>query len=197
MERPTSEPESILLKDLAKEYYRLQFLVLDTKVEERDPYMDEVLASFPYVNGGLFADETIEIPNFKQEICDLLLRKASKSKSQISPTIFGAVFESTLNPDTRRSSGMHYTSIENIHKVIDPLFLDELRKEFGEIKAVKVPKVRNDKAEAFRVKLSKLTFFNPACGSGNFLTETYISLRRLENEALYLVSGGQYRFCGG
>ncbi len=284
MEKPTGEPESILLKDLAKEYYRLQFLVeeksellhreeqisiqagdlvgklydailkqyinpedkkslhslnilcvrlvfclyaedsgifgehlkfhnyikrfaprdvrralidlfriLDTQIEDRDPYMDEGLASFPYVNGGLFADENIEIPNFTQEICDLLLRKASEDFdwSQISPTIFGAVFESTLNPDTRRSGGMHYTSIENIHKVIDPLFLDELREEFEAIKAIKVPKVRNDKAEAFRVKLSKLTFFDPACGSGNFLTETYISLRRLENEALFLVSGGQ------
>ena len=279
MEKPTGEPESILLKDLAKEYYRLQFLVeeknellhreeqisiqagelvgklydailkqyihpddkaslhslnilcvrlvfclyaedsgifgehlkfhnyiksfapkdvrralielfrvLDTKTEERDPYMDEVLASFPYVNGGLFADDNIEIPNFTQEIVDLLLHKASEDFdwSQISPTIFGAVFESTLNPETRRSGGMHYTSIENIHKVIDPLFLDELREEFETIKAIKVPKIRNDKAEAFRDRLSKLTFFDPACGSGNFLTETYISLRRLENEALKL-----------
>ena len=155
--------------------------------------MDEVLASFPYVNGGLFADENIEIPNFTQEIVDLLLHKASEDFdwSQISPTIFGAVFESTLNPETRRSGGMHYTSIENIHKVIDPLFLDELREEFDAIKALKVPKIRNDKAEAFREKLSKLTFFDPACGSGNFLTETYISLRRLENEALMLVTDGQ------
>lgn len=122
-----------------------------------------------------------------------MLRKASENFdwSQISPTIFGAVFESTLNPDTRRSGGMHYTSIENIHKVIDPLFLDELREEFEAIKAIKVPKLRNDKVEAFREKLSQLTFLDPACGSGNFLTETYISLRRLENEALYLVSGGQ------
>ena len=287
MEKPTGEPESILLKDLAKEYYRLQFLVeekdellhreeqisiqagelvgklydailkqyvdptdpktlhslnilcvrivfclyaedagifgehlkfhnyikkiadkdvddvrealiklfrvLDQPLNKRDPYLKADLASFPYVNGGLFADEDIEIPNFTQDIVDLLLRKASEDFdwSQISPTIFGAVFESTLNPETRRSGGMHYTSIENIHKVIDPLFLDELREEFDEIKALKVPKIRNDKAEAFREKLSNLTFFDPACGSGNFLTETYISLRRLENEALELVTGGQ------
>ena len=285
MEKPTGEPDSILLKDLAKEYYRLKFLVdnksdllhreeqisiqagelvgklydailkqyidpenkkslhslnilcvrlvfclyaedsgifgehlkfhdyikrfaprdvrralidlfqvLDTRIEDRDPYMDEGLASFPYVNGGLFADENIEVPNFTQEICDLLLRKASEDFdwSQISPTIFGAVFESTLNPETRRSGGMHYTSIENIHKVIDPLFLDELREEFEKIKAIKVTKTRNERAEAFRVKLSKLTFFDPACGSGNFLTETYISLRRLENQALDLVARGQF-----
>lgn len=284
MEKPTGEPESILLKDLGKEYYRLQFLVeeksellhreeqisikagelvgklydailkqyihpdseetlrslnmlcvrlvfclyaedagifgghlkfhnyiksfsvkdvrralidlfrvLDTKTEERDPYMDDALAAFPYVNGGLFADENIEIPNMTQDIVDLLLHNASEDFdwSQISPTIFGAVFESTLNPETRRSGGMHYTSIENIHKVIDPLFLDELREELAEIKALKVPKIRNDKAEAFREKLSKLTFFDPACGSGNFLTETYISLRRLENEALEIINEGQ------
>ncbi|MBQ4115858.1 MAG: class I SAM-dependent DNA methyltransferase [Clostridia bacterium] len=277
MEKPTGEPESILLKDLGKEYYRLQFLVeeksellhheeqisiqagelvgklydailkqyinpedkaslhilnilcvrlvfclyaedsgifgehlkfhnyiksfapkdvrralidlfrvLDTKIEDRDSYMDKDLASFPYVNGGLFADENIEIPNFTQEIVDLLLHKASEDFdwSQISPTIFGAVFESTLNPETRRSGGMHYTSIENIHKVIDPLFLDELREKFAEIKALKVTKTSKERAEAFCDKLSKLTFFDPACGSGNFLTETYISLRRLENEAL-------------
>ena len=169
------------------------FKVLDQKTGERDPYLDEALDSFPYVNGGLFADENIEIPNFTQEIVDLLLRKASEDFdwSQISPTIFGAVFESTLNPETRRSGGMHYTSIENIHKVIDPLFLTELRKEFDEIKSLKVTKIRNDKAEAFRDKLSKLIFFDPACGSGNFLTETYISLRRLENEALKLINENQ------
>ena len=179
-------------KDVRKALIEL-FKVLDTKYEERDPYLDESLASFPYVNGGLFADENIEIPNFTQEIVDLLLHKASEDFdwSQISPTIFGAVFESTLNPETRRSGGMHYTSIENIHKVIDPLFLDELREEFDTIKSLKVAKVRNDKADAFREKLSKLTFFDPACGSGNFLTETYISLRRLENEALKLIFADQ------
>ena len=165
------------------------FRVLDTKEEDRDPYIDESLKAFPYVNGGLFADDSIEIPNFTQEIVDLLLHNASEDFdwAEISPTIFGAVFESTLNPETRRSGGMHYTSIENIHKVTDPLFLDELRGEFEEIRVLKVPKIRREKAEAFREKLSKLTFLDPACGSGNFLTETYISLRRLENEALKLI----------
>ncbi len=284
MEKPTGEPESILLKELPKEYYRLRFLleeksellhreeeisiqagalvgrlyeallkqylnpgdqqtlhslnilcvrlvfclyaedagifghrlkfhdylkqfqpkdvrralidlfrVLNTEIVARDPYLEETLAAFPYVNGGLFADDAIEIPNFTQAIVDLLLHNASEEFdwSQISPTIFGAVFESTLNPETRRSGGMHYTSIENIHKVIDPLFLDELREELAAIKSAKVPKLRNEKAEAFREKLAHLTFFDPACGSGNFLTETYISLRRLENEALLLVTAGQ------
>lgn len=285
MEKPTGEPESILLSELSKEYYRLQFLVeekseltkreeivsiragelvgklydailkqyidpsdkaslhslnilcvrlvfclyaedsgifggdhnkfhnyiksfdvrdvrralidlfkiLDTKIEDRDKYLDDRLGVFPYVNGGLFADENIEIPNFTQEIVDLLLHKASEDFdwSQISPTIFGAVFESTLNPDTRRSGGMHYTSIENIHKVTKPLFLDELCEELDNIKAVKVSKIRKEKAEAFRKKLSELVFLDPACGSGNFLTQTYIDLRRLENEALKIINEEQ------
>lgn len=282
MEKPTGEPESILLKDLEKEYYRLQFLVekknellqheteasiqagelvgklydairaqyiepdsdetlkslnmlcvrlvfcfyaedagifgshnkfhdyiksvadkdvedvrealeklfrvLDTPEDKRNKYLKADLASFPYVNGGLFADEEIEIPNFTQEIVDIILHNASEAFdwSQISPTIFGAVFESTLNPDTRRSGGMHYTSIENIHKVIDPLFLNELKSELEEIKAISVEKTRVRRSKEFRQKLSELTFFDPACGSGNFLTETYISLRRMENEALLI-----------
>ena len=137
---------------------RLLFQVLDTKPEDRDPYMDDDLAAFPYVNGGLFADENIEIPRFTDEIVDLLVNKASAGFdwSEISPTIFGAVFESTLNPETRRSGGMHYTSIENIHKVIDPLFLDELKEEFEEIKEVKQINTRKDKLNKFCDKLASL-----------------------------------------
>ena len=169
------------------------FKVLDTKPEERDPYMDEDLAAFPYVNGGLFADENIVIPRLDETIVDLILRKASEDFdwSAISPTIFGAVFESTLNPETRRSGGMHYTSIENIHKLIDPLFLDGLKAEFAEIEAVTVERTRKAKLEAFQRKLAGLKFLDPACGSGNFLTETYISLRRLENETISLLHKGQ------
>lgn len=277
MEKPSGEPEEIFLKDLKKEYYRLQFLVdtgnqniqkemevsfqagrlvgslydallkqyihpeseeslkslnvlcvrlvfclyaedagifggrnmfceylkeytvkdarralldlfktLDTKPEERDPYMDASLSAFPYVNGGLFADENIEIPQLNEEIYNLLLHNASEAFdwSEISPTIFGAVFESTLNPETRRSGGMHYTSIENIHKVIDPLFLDDLEKEFEEIQTVSVIKTRMSNLDAFQKKIAELKFLDPACGSGNFLTETYISLRRLENRII-------------
>lgn len=284
MEKPNGEPEKILLKDLPKEYYRLQFLVdtgdenirreeqisvdagkrvgelydailkqyinpesdetlkslnklivrlvfclyaedagifgghnkfhnyiksfsardmrralidlfkiLDTKISDRDPYADSMLLEFPYVNGGLFADEYIEIPQMNDNIRDMLLHKASEDFdwSDISPTIFGAVFESTLNPETRRIGGMHYTSIENIHKVIDPLFLDEMRAEFDDIKETKVAKLRETKLNEFREKLGSLTFLDPACGSGNFLTETYISLRRLENEVLDEITKGQ------
>ena len=162
------------------------FQVLDTKPEDRDPYMDDDLAAFPYVNGGLFADETVVIPRLDEAIVDLILHRASADFdwSSISPTIFGAVFESTLNPETRRSGGMHYTSIENIHKVIDPLFLDELKAELAEIKDIAVETIRKRRLKEFQQKLAKLKFLDPACGSGNFLTETYISLRKLENEAL-------------
>ena len=166
------------------------FHVLDTKPEERDPYMDEKLAAFPYVNGGMFSGD-IEIPRINEEIRELILQRASDDFdwSLISPTIFGAVFESTLNPATRRAGGMHYTSIENIHKVIDPLFLDKLKKELADIKAVTMTKTKRDKALAFQEKLASLKFLDPACGSGNFLTESYTSLRRLENEALRIIYG--------
>lgn len=184
-------------KQVREEIIKL-FRVLDTKPEDRDPYMEDDLAAFPYVNGGLFADENIEIPRFTEEIVDLLVNKASAGFdwSEISPTIFGAVFESTLNPETRRSGGMHYTSLENIHKVIDPLFLDELKAELEEIKALKVAKTRAQRLQEYRKKLSQLTFLDPAAGSGNFLTETYISLRRLENDALYEEHRGQMMLGG-
>ena len=175
------------------------FRVLDQRPEERDPYLaddDPELAAFPYVNGGLFSDENIEIPPFNDEIFSLLLTQASEdfNWSDISPTIFGAVFESTLNPETRRKGGMHYTSIENIHKVIDPLFLSDLRSELDEIKQVSAAKTRQRRLTAFQDKLASLKFLDPACGSGNFLTETYLSLRKLENETLSLLLGGQIAF---
>ena len=168
------------------------FEVLNTPLDKRDPYLDEALAQFPYANGGLFGGDSIEIPQFTEELKDLLLERASYDFdwSEISPTIFGAVFESTLNPETRRAGGMHYTSIENIHKVIDPLFLDDLKEELASIKAIKAFKDRKAKAVEFQDKIAGLKFFDPACGSGNFLTETYTSLRRLENDAIRIIYGG-------
>ncbi len=168
------------------------FKILDTKLEDRDPYLEDELNQFPYVNGGLFSNENIEIPLFTDEIKNTLLAKASDDFdwSEISPTIFGAVFESTLNPETRRSGGMHYTSIENIHKVIDPLFLNELREKLDDALAYKNEKTRNEKLIEFQNYIASLSFLDPACGSGNFLTETYLSLRRLENEMLSAMSKG-------
>lgn len=171
-------------KDLRRALRDL-FEVLNTPQEKRSKYLQAELAAFPYTNGGLFAEE-IEIPQFTEELKQTLLQNASLDFdwSKISPTIFGAVFESTLNPETRRSGGMHYTSIENIHKVIDPLFLNDLRQEFNTILEEKVERQRVRKLDAFQDKLASLTFLDPACGSGNFLTETYLSLRRLENDVI-------------
>ena len=158
----------------------LLFDVLNTPIQNRDNYLEDELKIFPYVNGGLFSEKNIEIPNFNEKIKNLLLEEASSNFnwSGISPTIFGAVFESTLNPITRREGGMHYTSVENIHRVIDPLFMDDLNEEFISCKK------NRKKLLAFQDKISNLKFFDPACGSGNFLTESYISLRRLENKIL-------------
>ena len=172
------------VKDLRRALQDL-FEVLNTPTDKRSKYLQEELKAFPYTNGGLFAEE-IEIPQFTEELKRTLLQNASLDFdwSEISPTIFGAVFESTLNPETRRSGGMHYTSIENIHKVIDPLFLNDLRRELDEILEEKVEKQRIRKLNAYQDRLAALTFLDPACGSGNFLTETYLSLRRLENECI-------------
>ena len=168
------------------------FKVLDTPLDERDDlYLADDLAAFPYVNGGLFQDESIVIPKITADLKDILLESALFDWSKISPTIFGAVFESTLNPETRRSGGMHYTSIENIHKVIDPLFLDELKAELAAIKTITVQNEKQRKLKLYQQKLAGLTFLDPACGSGNFLTETYVSLRRLENEVLLELHKGQ------
>ncbi len=187
------------------------FKALDTPIEKRDKY-DTGVKEFPYVNGGLFRDENIEIPNFTAEIVDVICKECAPFNwSEISPTIFGAVFESTLNPETRRKGGMHYTSIENIHKVIDPLFLDDLKAELAEItgdcaggiagdgaggntggnkglkplaRKMMSLKERRDKIAAFQDKIAGLQFLDPACGSGNFLTESYLSLAKLDIAAL-------------
>ena len=200
--------KSFNLQNLRDAFIKL-FKGLDTKLENRDKY-DTSLKAFPYVNGGLFAAEDIEIPNFTQEIVDVLVNDCAPFDwREISPTIFGAVFESTLNPETRRTGGMHYTSIENIHKVIDPLFMDELEAEFEAIastgsatssKARSLsgvegkklsPKQRLEALHAFQEKLGKLKFLDPACGSGNFLTETYLSIRRLENKVISILNNGE------
>ncbi len=169
------------------------FQVLDTKEDDRDPYVGPEYNQFAYVNGGMFSDENITIPQFTEELKRLIVEDAGAGFdwSGISPTIFGAVFESTLNPGTRRSGGMHYTSIENIHKVIDPLFLNDLHEEFDKIQNMGNSKQRITRARDFRQKLGRLKFFDPACGSGNFLIETYLSLRKMENECLKIIVGDQ------
>ena len=175
---------------------KLLFRALDTPVEDRDPY-DTALREFPYVNGGLFAGD-FEIPNFSPELLGLLLDEVSRAVdwSQISPTIFGGIFESTLNPETRRAGGMHYTDPANIHKVIDPLFLDDLKAELQAIDDMEglTPRQRTNRYRAFHERLCSLRFLDPASGSGNFLTETYLQLRHLEDAVLSRLNAGQTAF---
>ena len=172
---------------------------------ERDPYLEPELAAFPYTNGGLFKDVSdAEIPPLDEEIRQLLIKSADFDWRDISPTIFGALFESTLNPETRRAGGMVYTSVENIHKVIDPLFLDDLTRRVDELVGASVPLAREGHAGrvtlpkstrnallALQAEIAALKFLDPACGSGNFLTETYLCLRRLENRIIAALQKGQ------
>ena len=185
--------KSFAIENLRKGMIDL-FKALDTELKNRDKY-DLKLKPFPYVNGGLFRDEQIEIPNFTQDIVDVIVNHCAPFNwSDISPTIFGAVFESTLNQETRRKGGMHYTSIQNIHKVIDPLFLDDLNAELEDICENTTAKTKIDKLNEFQNKLGTLKFLDPACGSGNFLTESYISLRRLENKVISILNKGERAF---
>ncbi|MBQ9595949.1 MAG: class I SAM-dependent DNA methyltransferase, partial [Synergistaceae bacterium] len=179
---------------VARTALRDLFKVLNQKENERDPYLEADLKAFPYVNGGLFAYDDIELPQLDGEPLRIIIQDMSEGFdwSGISPTIFGAVFESTLNPETRHSGGMHYTSVENIHKVIDPLFLDELNEEFETIIKATASRSRTQKLRAFQKKLGTLKFFDPACGSGNFLTESYLSLRRLENRVINNLAQSSY-----
>lgn len=174
------------------------FKILNTPYDNRDPYENEALSKFPYVNGGLFAETDIEIPNFTEEIANLLLVECSAEFdwSGISPTIFGALFEDTMNPETREIGCMHYTSVENIHRVIDPLFLDDLKKQLRHVMQIKTSKERKKAMIALQDKIASLTFLDPACGSGNFLTETYLSLRQIENKMLEILQEGNRSFCG-
>lgn len=167
------------------------FRVLDTPESARDPYLEPEIAAFPYTNGGLFkgVDEA-EIPTLDDEIQELLVKSADFDWRDISPTIFGALFESTLNPATRRAGGMVYTSIENIHKVIDPLFLDALSRRVD----AAIQKGNKRALLALQAEMAAATFLDPACGSGNFLTETYLSLRRLENRIIAALQKGQGEF---
>ena len=178
----------------ARDAFRKLFVVLNQKPDERDPYLEADLKAFPYVNGGLFEESDIELPQLDGEPLRIILEDMSEGFdwSGISPTIFGAVFESTLNPQTRHSGGMHYTSVENIHKVIDPLFLDGLNDELNEIISLPKTRSRTQKLRAFQKKLSELKFLDPACGSGNFLTESYLSLRRLENRIIKTLAESSY-----
>ncbi len=157
------------------------FQVLDTPVDKRSLTLDEDLASFSYINGDLF-HEPLRIPSFNRAMRKRLLEACYFDWSEISPAIFGALFQSVMEPAERRAQGAHYTTEKNILKVIGPLFLDDLRAEFEKIKTLKSN--RKKRLEEFQKKLGSLTFFDPACGCGNFLIITYREIRMLEIEVL-------------
>ena len=157
------------------------FEVLDTPENKRQTNLDEDLARFPYVNGGLFLDP-IRTPAFNSDMRERLIEAARFNWSGISPAIFGSLFQSVMNKIERRKAGAHYTTEKNIMKVIGPLFLDDLRAEFETIRVRKTG--RKKLLQTFHDKLSKLTFMDPACGCGNFLIIAYRELRLLEIDLL-------------
>lgn len=176
-------------------HYKLHDLFVALSTEDREGlFIDSKAKEFDYVNGGLFADASIAIPPITPEVKELLVKKSSDDLdwSGISPTIFGAMFESTLNPKTRHDGGMHYTSVRYIHRVIDPLFMDSLHEELDKIRRMPSGKLREQKLVDYHRKLGSIRCLDPACGSGNFLTETYLSLRELENHVIVARYGQHY-----
>ena len=161
------------------------FEVIDTPLEQRDEYMDEDLAAFPYVNGGLFADSSIIVPQMTPEILEAITDASQDFDwREISGVIFGGVFEGTLNPETRHAGGMHYTSVENIERCLRPLFLDELWDELHEAEGERTAAKRKQALARLHDKVASITIGDPACGSGNFLTEAYRQLRTIENRII-------------
>lgn len=161
------------------------FEAIDTPLEQRDEYMDEDLAAFPYVNGGLFADSSIIVPQMTPEILEAITDASQDFDwREISGVIFGGVFEGTLNPETRHAGGMHYTSVENIERCLRPLFLDELWDELHEAEGERTAAKRKQALARLHDKVASITIGDPACGSGNFLTEAYRQLRTIENRII-------------
>lgn len=168
------------------------FRVIDTPISERDEYMDEELAAFPYVNGGLFSDASIVIPQMTDEIARAIVDASEGFMwRDISGVIFGGVFEGTLNPETRHAGGMHYTSVENIERCLKPLFLDDLWDELHRAEGERSNAKRRQMLDALHDKIASITIGDPACGSGNFLTEAYRQLRTIENRIIEDENGDQ------
>lgn len=172
------------------------FVWLDTKDEERDKYAESWLKKLPYMNGGLFREKT-EIPPLSENFRHTLIVEGCQEFdwSGVSPTVFGSIFEGALSHDHRRANGQHFTSPENIHKVIDPLFLDGLKAEFDDACAKPVAGGARTRAlKDLHKKIGSISILDPAAGSGNFLTESYLCLRRLENRILFELQGDQASF---
>ena len=171
------------------------FVTLSTKEEDREFMTSHIFRAFSYVDGELFKDDPTKAMgmlefferldgkfDLREVVRALIDASENFNWSKISPTIFGSIFESILNPETKRADGIHFTSVANIHKAIDPLILDELNEEFDQCRSI-------EDFERLHDKIASLKFFDPACGSGNFLTETFISLRKLENRILEKICG--------
>lgn len=172
------------------------FVWLDTKDEERDKYAEPWLKKLPYMNGGLFREKT-EIPPLSENFRHTLIVEGCQEFdwSGVSPTVFGSIFEGAPSHDHRRANGQHFTSPENIHKVIDPLFLDGLKAEFEEARAKPVAGGARTRAlKDLHEKIGSVSILDPAAGSGNFLTESYLCLRQLENRILFELQGEQTSF---
>ena len=169
------------------------FVWLDTRDEDRDRYAEDWLKRLPYMNGGLFRERT-EIPPLSEEFRHTLVVEGCQEFdwTGVSPTVFGSIFEGALSHDHRRANGQHFTNPENIHKVIDPLFLDALKAEFEDARSHPVAGGARRKAlEDLHAKVGGISVLDPACGSGNFLTESYLCLRQLENRILLELAGEQ------
>ncbi|MEE1548704.1 MAG: DNA methyltransferase [Collinsella sp.] len=172
------------------------FVWLDTKDEKRDKYAGSWLKKLPYMNGGLFREKT-EIPPLSENFRHTLIVEGCQEFdwSGVSPTVFGSIFEGALSHDHRRANGQHFTSPENIHKVIDPLFLDGLKAEFDGACAKPVAGGARTRAlKELHEKIGGISILDPAAGSGNFLTESYLCLRQLENRILFELQGEQTSF---
>ena len=167
------------------------FQVLDTPESRRMATLDEDLARFPYVNGELFHDP-LRIPQFDASMREALIEACHFDWSKVSPAIFGSLFQSVMEPEERRAQGAHYTTERNILKVIEPLFLDDLRAEFEHIRGLR--RGRRARLDAFHRRLGEMTFFDPACGCGNFLIIAYRELRTLEIEVIRELIAGQQAF---
>ena len=165
------------------------FQVLNTPVDARSPDLDETLARFPYVNGDLFA-ETLRIPATLKPVRDSIIEACRFDWSRVSPAIFGALFQSVMDQEQRREQGAHYTTEHNILKIIGPLFMDDLRREFDRLKRRR-DTGRGQALNQFHERLGELRFFDPACGCGHFLIIAYRELRQLEIEVLRAIYANQ------
>ena len=185
--------------DLGNKLQKL-FEVLETPEDQRR-YVPPLLNAFPYMDGGLFDDDPqhpLEIPLLTEELKNALLHACDFKWQNVDPVIFGSLMEETLSHDERRTNGMHYTSVANIKKVTEPLIFQPLQNEFDELvktytdykNNVKGKKDARERIVEFHEKLASLQFLDPACGSGNFLTETYLDLRALEDKVLHVLYPG-------